>query len=216
MPTLTGFNRPSDPIDTNTLLASISSALGVTIDSVIITPTDVQVAGNTLSETNRSAIQTVVSAYYYPNTQTGVPITDNPSMAPGRHNMAVTEYAAYTADMAVLSQAQRGAYINGVFVVGITPYIMTGTTNTSGIVTVYATNDGTATGTAVFSTIPSGGITATPIGSASNYQVTAIAVSTDKKTITITVNQLGSVVLGLVNVTSAAANVAVSVVVWGK
>lgn len=55
-----------------------------------------------------------------------------------------------------------------------------------------------------------------PVGASSNYQIVSIVLAGDKKSIAVTVNQLGSVVLGLVNVTSAAAGVEVRAAVWGK
>ena len=91
-----------------------------------------------------------------------------------------------------------------------------GVTNASGVATIYLTNNNTAGGTAVFSTIYEDGIIAMPVGASSNYQVTNVVVSADKKTLTVTVNQLGSVLLGLVNLTTAAAGVEVRAMVMGK
>lgn len=91
-----------------------------------------------------------------------------------------------------------------------------GVTNASGVATIYLTNNNTAGGTAVFSTIYEDGIIVMPVGSTSNFQVTSVTVSADKKTLAVTVNQLGSVLLGLVQLTTAAAGVEVRAMVMGK
>lgn len=127
----------------------------------------------------------------------------------------VTSHAALTSDNAVLALIGKLQTAAGI-VYGAWPYPFTATTNSSGIATIYLTSDGTATGTIAFGTVYNQSATPMPVGTTSNYQVAGITVSGDFKTLTITVNQLGSVILGLVNVTSAAAGVTVQGTVWGK
>ncbi len=99
---------------------------------------------------------------------------------------------------------------------GAWAYPFTATTNSSGVATVYLTSDGTSTGTVAFSNKvfnPS----ASPIGiGAANYNVTAISVSGDRKTLTITLNQIKSVI-GLLSYNATAdAGVTVQGTIWGR
>lgn len=139
---------------------------------------------------------------------------DNGIPMDGSISKVVTSNAALTADTTVqglIGKLQTSAGI----VYGAWAYPFTATTNSSGIATVYLTSDGTSTGTAAFSTIYTQSVSPLAIGSASNYQIVS-AVITSGKILTVTVNQLGSVVLGLVNVTSAASGVVIQGTVWGK
>jgi len=138
-------------------------------------------------------------------------MSDNPDMSNDRSTHIPTEHAAYLAD----TRIRRKGWVSGTLVQDLTPYLNHGSTNSSGVATIYLTDDGTATGNAVFSSIYSDGIAAVPVGSTSNYQVTDITVAANKKSIAVSVNQLGSVVLGLVNVTSAASGVEVKAIVMG-
>lgn len=137
-----------------------------------------------------------------------VPMADDSSFG-------VTSHAALTADTTVLAsinRVQSGSSVD----TGAWPILRKASTNSAGVATIYLTSDGTSGTSAVFSTVYEDGIVAMPIGSSSNYQVVSVVLSGDKKSIAVTVNQLGSVVLGLVNVTSAASGVEVRAAVWGK
>lgn len=97
---------------------------------------------------------------------------------------------------------------------GAWAYPFTATTNASGVATIYLTSDGTSTGTVaapnkVFN------ISVNPIGvGAANYNVTNVTVSGDRKTLTVTLNQIKSV-LGLLSYNATAdAGVAVQGTVW--
>lgn len=129
--------------------------------------------------------------------------------------IGVTSHAALTADLAVGALDNKAQTPSGV-ATGAWGYFNKASTNSSGIATIYLTSDGTSGGTAVFGTVYEDGIIAMPVGSTSNYQVVSVVLSGDKKSVAVAVNQLGSVALGLVNVTSAAAGVEVRAVVWGK
>lgn len=138
-------------------------------------------------------------------------MTDNPDMSNDRSTHIPTEHAAYWADLRV----RRKGWVGGVLVQDLTAYLNHGTTNSSGVATIYLTDDNTANGNAVFSTIYSDGIVAMPVGDTNSYQVKDVTVAANKKSVTVTVNQLGSVVLGLVNVTSAASGIEVKAIVMG-
>lgn len=143
---------------------------------------------------------------------TNLPVSNDVPMVDDSTKV-LTAHSAYQGDVAVsgiIGKLQTSAGI----VYGAWPYPFTATTNSSGIATVYLTNDGTSGGTAAFTTIYTQSVSPVPLGSTSNYQIVSSVIS--GKTLTITVNQLGSVVLGLVNVTSAAAGVIVQGTIWGK
>lgn len=154
----------------------------------------------------------------FPGDATKIPIADmtnNPDMSADRANKVVTEHAAYGADVTVAGTVGKIQTPSGA-VFGVFAYPNKATTNASGVATIYLTSDGTASGSAVFSTVYEDGIIAMPVGTTSNYQVTGIVLAGNKKSIAVSVNQLGSVVLGLVNVTTAAAGVEVRAIVLGK
>lgn len=214
MATLSGFTRPSDPIDSLTMASAISTAISKTV-TVEVTLTDVLVTGASLVSGDTSAVQTAITAYFYPFMQSGILTADNPDMSANRHNRGITEYAAYNADTTVASLANK-VQSGSTVATGAWAILRKASTNSSGVATIYLTTDGTSGTGAAFSTVYEDGIIVMPIGSASNYQVVSVVLSGDKKSIAVTVNQLGSVVLGLVNVTSAASGVEVRAAVWGK
>lgn len=139
---------------------------------------------------------------------------DSPDMFTDDHDRVPTVHLAYQADLAVAARANKSQMTNAV--TGTWPILRKASTNSSGVATVYLTVDGTSGTDAEFSTIYEDGIICMPVGSTSNYQIVSVVVSGDKKSIAVTVNQLGSVILGLVNVTTAAAGVEVRAAVWGK
>lgn len=113
-----------------------------------------------------------------------------------------------------IKRNRRKAYVSGVMVNGITPYLCRATV-TSGAATLWLTNDGTSTGTAVFSSIYEEGIVINAYGTGNNYQVYNVTVSPDLKKVTVSVNQLAPAILGLISVTSAANGVDVRGIVLG-
>lgn len=113
-------------------------------------------------------------------------------------------------------QSATRAYANGVWKTGVFPYVWNKLTNSSGIATFYLTDNGLVGGNAVFTEIFPGGVAVTPYGSANSYQIGPPVVSGDLKTVTVTVTQLSTVVLGLVSLSSAGANVDVRLIVLGK
>lgn len=142
------------------------------------------------------------------NLSNNVPMADDTAIG-------VTSHAALTADTAVAALSNK-VHSGSTIDTGAWPILRKASTNSSGVATIYLTADGTSGTAAAFATVYEDGIVAMPVGSASNYQIVSIVLSGDKKSIAVTVNQLGSVVLGLVNVTSAASGVEVRAAVWGK
>lgn len=137
------------------------------------------------------------------------------TMTANSDSLVATQKASRTADFAVAAltnKVQSGSTVDTT----AWPILRKASTNSSGVATIYLTTDGTSGTAAAFSTVYEDGIVVMPIGSSSNYQVVSVVLSGDKKSIAVTVNQLGSVVLGLVNVTSAASGVEVRAAVWGK
>lgn len=201
MSTLSGFTRVSDPVVAVDLAAKILADTGKTV-TVEITPTDIIVTGN-VSGADQSAIQTSMNNYYYQYFQMGAPLSDNPDMSGARRDKGVSERVAYLADTAVLAAARRKAWVSGVLKNDSFVYYSKATT-ANGAVTFYLTNDGTANGTPVFTNVYADSVTISPYGAAALYQISNIIVADDKKSITATVNQVSSVVIGLIQVVSAA------------
>lgn len=138
-----------------------------------------------------------------------MPMTNSPNQIP-------SEAQVYLGDMAVFDATRNRAYIGGTLTYDVIPWHNTANTNASGIATFYPTSDGTASGTALFSTIDSKTVIAMPSGGTNNYQVTSVTVAGNLKSITVSVNQMAGAILGLVNVTSAAAGIPVTVSFIGK
>lgn len=119
-------------------------------------------------------------------------------------------------NQAEMQTASLKAYVSGTLKTGAFPLLVKATTNSSGVATMYLTDNGLSSGNAVFTEVFTDGLLPVPVGASSNYQVTGTTVSGDKKTLTVNVNQLGSVVLGLINVTTAASGVEVRALVIGR
>lgn len=213
MSTLTGFTRISDPIVATDLAAKILADTGKAV-TVEVTATDVLVSG-TLSESDRSALQTSMNNYYYQYFQMGAPLSDNPDMSGARRNKGVSERVAYLADTAVYSAARRKNYVSGVIKNDSFLYSAKATTNSSGVVTFYITSDGTANGEAVFSNVYADSISVAVYGSSANYQPYSPTVANDKKSITISINQATSVLLGAIQLVSSASGVDCRLYVMG-
>lgn len=209
MSTLSGFTRPTDPINASDLAALISTALGKTV-SAEITPTDILVSG-TLSGADQSAVQTAINNYFFGYLQYGAPISDITDMSTGRHDRGITERVAYQGDLATYNAATayvdgkaRKAYVSGVLKNGAFIY-STKATTASGTVIFYITDDGTANGSAVFSNVYADTIAITTYGALGNFQPSTPAVSNDKKSITANISQITNV-LGVATINTLAAN----------
>lgn len=161
MTTLTGFTRPSDPINMLDMASHISSITGKTV-TVDVTATDVQVTGSTISGADTAAIQSAMSSYYFSYFQYGAPLTDNPNMSADRHDKGVTEHAAYWADnaLATLISAkpavrywENGTFKNGTAVTGDIIVFTDSVTTSGGSAIFYPTSTHLSTGTALCSYI---------------------------------------------------------------
>jgi len=206
--TLSGFTRPTDPINAADLAAAISTALGKTV-TCVVTPTDVQVTGATLVSGDQSATQTAITAYQFGYLQWGAPISNTFPMS-YRTDRGVTESVAKQGD----ALNKRKAWVSGLLKENSFVYYASALT-VSGNITFYITDDGTASGNAVFTNVYQDSITISPYGSSAVYQISAPTISSDKKSITATVNQVTSVVLGLIQITSAANGVTCNLLVLG-
>jgi len=144
-----------------------------------------------------------------------IPMLDDVNKIPTSHAVYTVESALYSqmstkANAADIGKIQTAAGIE----YGAWPYPFTGTTNASGVVTIYLTSDGTSTGTIaapnkVFNA------SAAPVGiGAANYNVTSITISSDRKTMTIIMNQIKSVLSLLSFNATADAGVTVQGTVW--
>lgn len=211
--TFTGFTRPSDPINATDLATAITLAISKTV-TVVVTSTDIQVTGSTLVSGDGTAIQVAITAYFYAYVQSGILTVDNPDMSSNRHDKGITEHAAYTADSAVLAAAQRKAWVTGVLKPNSFVYYAKANT-ISGTVTFYLTDNGLSTGNAVFSDVYADSITISPYGTSAVYQISAPTVAGDLKSVSATVNQVTSVVLGLIQITGASAGVQCNLLVLG-
>lgn len=214
MATRSGFIRPSDPINAVDMAANISTAIGKTV-TCEVTLTDILVTGTGLSSADDSAIQVAITAYSFAYLQYGAVISDNPDMSGNRHDRGVTEHAAYMADTNVASVSNKVQSSGSTIITGAWPILRKATTNSSGVAVIYLTTDGTSGTGAAFSTVYEDGIVVMGVGAA-NYNPTTIVISGDKKTCTVTLNQIKSV-LGLLSYNATAdAGVEVRAAVWGK
>ncbi len=201
MATLTGFTRPSDPMSVSQIEAGITAAIGTPV-TVEVTPTDVAVTGS-ITDSNRAAIQAALNSYYYQNTQAGVLVSDNPDMSARRHNMAISEYAVGTKDEAIYNATRRKNYVSGVLKNDSFLYTSKAT-SVSGSVTFYITDTGNSSGNPVFANVYNDSVAVIVYGASGNYQTSNPVVSADKKSVTVALSQI-STVLGLLTFNGTAA-----------
>lgn len=114
----------------------------------------------------------------------------------------------------VKDPSTQKAWVSGLLKAGSFVYYSKAVT-ASGTATFYITDTGGSGGSAIYSNVYSDTITVTPYGSAALYQVSAPVVSGDKKSISVTVNQVTSVVLGLVTISAAANGIDCRLLVLG-
>lgn len=138
-----------------------------------------------------------------PTLSNTIPMADDTSVG-------VTSHAAYSADLLT----RRKAWVSGLLKNDSFVYYSTANTN-SGTVVFYITDNGLSTGNAVFTDVYADSITISPYGTTAVYQISSPTVSTDKKSITATVNQITSVILGLIQITNAANTVPCNLLVLG-
>jgi hypothetical protein len=108
-----------------------------------------------------------------------------------------------------------GAWVQGVMKTSTLIFSSMATTN-SGNVTFWLTDNGTSTGNAVFSEIYPSSVTVSTYGPNAQYQTFSPVISADRKSITVQVNQVTAVLLGLLQFTAAANGVDVRLLVLGK
>lgn len=205
MATLSGFTRPTDPINAVDMALAITTAIGKTV-TCEITATDVLVTGATISGADTSNIQVAMTAYQYGYLQYGAPISDLTDMSTARHDRGITERVAYAGDTATYNAAKLKIYVTGALKTGSTIYSSKASTaGGSGNVTFYVTSDGTSSGTAIFNNIYADSIIVVAYGSSGSYQPYNVTVAGDKKSISATISQITNV-LSIATISSAAAN----------
>lgn len=192
MSTLTGFTRPTDPINATDLATGISTAISKTV-SVVVTPTDIQVTGTSLISGDQTNVQTAITAYFYAYLQYAAPISDNPTMSGTQHGRGITEAVAYQGDLNAYNLATAVAntktanrtYINGTAQNGtaaigdIVEWIVTGTTS-GGNITFYVTSNSLSGGTAICSTLFPDSISTNFIDSSGVYAQGSPTVTSNK------------------------------------
>lgn len=204
MSTLTGFTRPTDPINAVDIGAAISTAIGKTV-TCVVTPTDIEVTGSTLGGGDTAAVQVAVTAYFYAYMQYGAPLSDDPTMSGVQHGRGVTEAVAYAGDLATYNLTRRKAYVSGVLKHDSFIYASKAVTaGGSGLVTFWITDDGTSGGNAVFTNVYADSISVGGYGTGGQYQASGLTVAGDKKSITGTISQLVPVLV--VTFSASAAN----------
>lgn len=129
-------------------------------------------------------------------------------------SIGVTSHAALVADTAILAQARNKAWVSGILKNDSFVYYTKATT-VSGLVTFYLTDDGTSTGNAVFNNVYADSITVSPYGTAALYQIASPTVAGNKKSITVNVSQVTSVLVGLIQSVTAANGVQCNLLVLG-
>jgi hypothetical protein len=108
-----------------------------------------------------------------------------------------------------------GAWVQGVMKTGTLIFTSMATT-VSGSVTFWLTDNGTSTGNAVFSEIYPSSVAVSTYGSTAQYQTFSPVIASDRKSITVQINQVTAVLLGLLQFTAAANGVDVRLIVLGK
>lgn len=129
-------------------------------------------------------------------------MSDDPDMTQDRHNMPLSEHAIYSADLVVRCKN----YVSGALKNDSYIYVSkAATAGGAGAVTFYITNDGTSGGTAVFNNVYADSVAVTSYGANGNFQASNPVVAGDKKSVTITISQI-TTVLGLLTFNTVAAN----------
>lgn len=105
-------------------------------------------------------------------------------------------------------------YKSGALKVQPKAYITSGVV-AGGTVVFYLTSDSTNSGDVVFNNVYKESLNWWIDDTGAQYQVGGYTLSADKKTLTLTINKLGSVLLGIIQLTSAANGVTVNLTVWG-
>lgn len=201
MATLTGFSRGTDPIRSDDLATKISTDIGKTV-TVIVNPNSVDVTGATISGADTTAIQASINSYVYAALEYGVGLYADPDVQMTANSN--TRVATQKAMKAMIVANRRTAWVSGAERPGSFVYCAKATTS-SGSATFYLTDDGTSAGNAVFSTIYADSIAAIPYGANGNYQVSNPTVSGDRKSVTVNVSQI-TTVLGILTFNTTAGN----------
>lgn len=132
-----------------------------------------------------------------------------------KENMRYYSYRNGTWEILPNQSEIRMGYVTGVQKMGLFPYLAKAT-STSGTITFWLTSNGLSTGSPVFSEIAADGITISPYGTSNAYQIGVPVVSADRKSVTASITQTSSVLLGLLSFTTASNGVDCRCIVMGK
>lgn len=123
-------------------------------------------------------------------------------------------------DAMTMNSAQNTAggiprvWVNGAQKTSVKEFFGSATVS-SGNVTFNMTTDGTATGPAIFTNVYTESINLFVFDVANQYQFSGLSIAASKKTLTITVGRLGSVLIGIIQFVTAANGVTVYLQVKG-
>lgn len=132
----------------------------------------------------------------------------------GRHFMWANAVSYEIPNLLDVNSAPGKSWVSGIEKDGSFAYFSKATT-ASGIATFYLTDNGLSTGNAVFNHVYADTITITPYGTSALYQMSSPTVVTGNKSITINVSQVTSVLLGLIQSTTAANGIDIRMLVMG-
>lgn len=130
-------------------------------------------------------------------------------MTAGRTNKVVTESVALQGDLAT----RRKIWVDGIIKNDAFPYASKVQTS-GGNAVANLTDDGTASGNAVFSNVYTSSVLIVPYGTANNLQPGARTLSGDNKTLTIEVRQ-SLLSIGILSLTTVANGLDCVIIVWG-
>lgn len=106
-------------------------------------------------------------------------------------------------------------WVNGVQKTSLTRYISSAVVS-GGVATFYLTTTGDSSGEAVFTDVHTGTATMFVNDSTSSYTYGGMTVSEDKKSVTVNVSRLGSVLLGIIQIVTAANGTTVWLSIYGE
>lgn len=120
---------------------------------------------------------------------------------------------ADSTDAATMAQTPK-VYRAGVLKTNVKMYTHTATVS-SGNVSFWLTSDGTSSGTALFSNVYKESLNWWIDDASNQYQLGGYSLAGDMKSITLTVNRLGTVLIGIIQFITGANGVTVHLNIWG-
>lgn len=106
-------------------------------------------------------------------------------------------------------------FVSGVKKINVKEYYGTATVN-NGTATFNLTTDGTATGPAIFTSVYSESVSIRIFDSSNSYVYDVPVISANKKTLSVSINKLGSVIVGVIQFITAANGVTCYIQIKGE